>query len=262
MSTPKINSAHAELIGDVNSDRMTSDEEPDMTPHLADPVGVVDSITIVMRSYLSTHHLYAARYAAEDAARREGAHSGSSVFDIGHRAYVMSAVTESIAFLEAAINEIYQDAADEHASYVGGLDQACLRLMAGLWDATDRGRMDVLAKFDLALLFAGQERFDRGSAPYQDAALLVRLRNYLVHYKPEGVSYERPHRLGAALSGKFDGSAFMRDAGNPWFPDRALGAGCANWSWRSARAFTDAFASRMGLTLNYQQANFGDPLPR
>jgi hypothetical protein len=92
-------------------------------------------------------------------------------------------------------------------------------------------------KFDLALVFTGQERFNHGGAPHQDAALLVRLRNYLVHYKPEGVSVALPHKLGEALSGKFPGSGLMQGSGNPWFPDHSLGAGCAMWALRSARAF-------------------------
>ena len=60
---------------------------------------------IVMRNYLSTQHLYAARYAAEDAQAREVA-KGQGVFDVRHRGYVLTAVVESVAFLEAAINEL------------------------------------------------------------------------------------------------------------------------------------------------------------
>lgn len=237
------------------------DGEDTHSVSVEDTVWLSSSIRIVMRNYLSTHHLYAARYAAADARAVESVHSGESRFDIRHRAYVMSAITESVAFLEAAINEIYQDAADEEHSYVGGLSPRCLQLMAGLWNATDKGRMDVLDKFDLALLFAERPRFERGSAPYQDAAVLIRLRNYLVHYKPEGVSADTAHKLGAALQGKFAASVLLSGSGNPWFPDQALSAGCAEWSWRSARALTDAFADQLGLPLNYQRADFGDPLP-
>jgi hypothetical protein len=61
---------------------------------------------IVMRNYLSTQHLYAARYAAEDAQAREVACKGQGVFDVRHRGYVLTAVVESVAFLEAAINEL------------------------------------------------------------------------------------------------------------------------------------------------------------
>ncbi|MFB9907477.1 hypothetical protein [Allokutzneria oryzae] len=61
---------------------------------------------MTMRSYLSTHHLYAARYAAEDARAREADRIGDRPgFDVRHRGHVLCAVIESVAFLEAAINE-------------------------------------------------------------------------------------------------------------------------------------------------------------
>ncbi|MCU1656871.1 MAG: hypothetical protein JWO57_1527, partial [Pseudonocardiales bacterium] len=75
---------------------------------------------VTLRSYLSTQHLYAARYAAEAAqAVEQEDHADPVASFIRHRGHVMSAVTESIAFLEAAINEIFQDAADGDHSYVG-----------------------------------------------------------------------------------------------------------------------------------------------
>jgi hypothetical protein len=221
-----------------------------------------ESVRVTMRNYFSTYHLYAARYSAEAAQEREKSLTGRQpVFDVRHRGLVLGAVTESVAFLEATINEVFQDAADGHQSYVGGLGEACLGLMAALWSATEQGRLEILDKYDLALQFAGQQAFDRGSAPYQDARIVIRLRNYFLHYKPHDVAVDTDHSIGAALKGKFLPNLLMVDSGNPWFPDQALGAGCAEWAWRSTRALSDAFASRIGLRLNYQQADFGDPLP-
>jgi hypothetical protein len=221
-----------------------------------------DSLRVVMRGYLSTHHLYAARYCAEAAQEREAELvGGESVFDLRHRGFILGAVTESVAFLEGAINEVFQDAADTHHSYIGVLEEPCLSLMAALWRATGEGYLEILDKYDLALQFAGQLPFDKGSAPYQDARVLLRLRNYLVHYKPHDVALDSVHSLGEALRGKFPSNQLMVGSDNPWFPDHALGAGCASWAWRSARGLTDAFASRIGLHLNYQ-ADFGDPFPQ
>ena len=116
-------------------------------------------------------------------------------------------------------------------------------------------------KFDLALAFAGQQRFNRGGAPHQDAALLVRLSNYLVHYKPEGVSVDLPHKLGEALAGKFRGSALIRGAVNRGFPYLALGGGGPRWAWGCPRGFADQFSARMDIKFNYAVADFGDALP-
>jgi hypothetical protein len=40
-------------------------------------------------------------------------------------------------------------------------------------------------------------------------------------------------------------------AGNAYFPDFALGYGCASWSVRAALALTDTFASRINVRLGY-----------
>jgi hypothetical protein len=214
-----------------------------------------------MRNYLSTHHLYAARYAAEDAQAVEDNWAGNGVFNIRHRGYVLTAVVESVAFLEAAINELYQDSADSHPSYSGTPAASAVHSMAEVWRSTSEGRFDMFEKYDLTLAFAEQERFVRGAAPFQDAALLVRLRNYAVHYRPEGITHEQPHKLGRQLLGKFAGSVLMKDSGNPWFPDEVLGAGCAGWAWRTSRGFADEFTARMNITFNYDLADFRDALP-
>jgi len=219
--------------------------------------------TVIHRHYLSTHHLYAARYAAHDSTVREAQGGELQPFDIRNRAYVLTAVTASVSFLEAAVNELYQDAADEHPSHVSTLEIQCSRLMAAVWTATERGqRLETLRKYDLALACAGQFDFDRGSQPYQDVALLIRLRNYLIHYRPHDVGGDEESRLGTQLRQRgIAGSILMEGLGNPWFPDHALGAGCAQWAWRAARCFVDEFSSRMGgLRLNYKCADFGDPL--
>jgi hypothetical protein len=178
-----------------------------------------------------------------------------------HQRFVLEAIIESVAFLEAAINEIFQDSGDAHSSYIEGLSEPCRKAMAAVWTATGEGFIETLDKYDLALRLAGHKPFDRASAPYQNVRILIRLRNHLIHYKPQYVSADTPHKLGKALNGKFPANRLMAGSGNPWFPDHALGAGCADWAWRSARYLSDAFATRIGLTLHYQQADYGDPLP-
>lgn len=227
------------------------------------------SATIATRSYLSTHHLYAARYAAEAAAELEAGYTGPRpAFNIRLRGLVLSAVIESVMFLEAAINEVFQDAADNQPGYINQLDARSLKLLTAFWHATNKGRTRTLDKYDWALEVCGHERFDSARSPYQDAALLIDLRNYLVHYRPENIGHGSESNLIKKLSQglsskKFRDNALMPSNGaTAWFPDSALGAGCAEWSWRSARTLVDQFAATTGLILNYQNADFGDPLPR
>ncbi|MDX8142096.1 hypothetical protein SK854_08240 [Lentzea sp. BCCO 10_0061] len=228
---------------------------------LASTVDTALPIKVVMRGYLSTQHLYAARYAAEDAQKLEDQYAGKEPFNMRHRGLVLSAVAESVMFLEAAINEMFQDAADGHHNRLIRLGEGPIMLMAALWEATNSGHMKTLVKYESALRFCGHPPFPYGSAPYQDVKHLVDLRNYLVHYRPEDLAEDRQPKISGGLRGRFPDNRLMAGAANPWFPAHALGAGCAGWAWRSARAFVERFAQTTGVTFNFQIADVGDPLP-
>lgn len=220
------------------------------------------------RVYLSIGHLKNAAHFA----RLTGAIEQHTGFVWGtfkpHEAYAMGAVLSSVAFLEAAVNELYADAADEsHPSeimrsigegYAMELPKDVRGILAGLWN-TDRFRMGArtLEKYEVALTAAGGEEFDRGSQPYQDVALLLKLRNALVHFEPashhEGDA--EPTGLEQKLSGRFAPNALATSPDNPlgsdpllpFLPDKCLGYGCALWALGSSVAFTERFFSRMGL---------------
>ncbi|MFF3633984.1 hypothetical protein [Streptomyces sp. NPDC002250] len=213
----------------------------------------------VTRSYDSFQHLYAAWYLAEDAAQRErDLRSEAFAFDLRHRGYVLSAITESVAFLEGTINEIYADSADGRGAYIDQLPVQFRSRVAEVWGVVG-DRLPILDKYSVAISMADREGFDKGANPYQDASRLIALRNYVVHTKPrEGVSGE-PHRFEKSLRGRFPDNALTQNLTSPWFPDHAFGAGCAQWAWRSARAFVDEFSNRVGLLPLYKVA--GNPLP-
>jgi hypothetical protein len=94
-----------------------------------------------------------------------------SKLDIRHRSYVMGAVLESVAFVEAFINELLQDAADNHPSYVNAMPVSWREAWALLWSETRDGNAPLLLKFQLALIAAGAAPFDRGAPPYQSSEL-------------------------------------------------------------------------------------------
>jgi hypothetical protein len=218
-------------------------------------VALTGSIEVGIRSYLSTHHLYASRYAAEDAQAREESLLREGVrFDMRHRGLVLMAVTEAAFFLEAAINEIFQDVADGNILPFGSLDDDCRGKMSDWWENAEKGRScGTLDKYNAALKAAGKNELSAGAEPYQSAKHLVKLRNSLVHYKPETL-YKVSRRWNVYLK-YFAPNALMSDS-ELSFPDKVLGAGCADWAWRSAKAVTDEFAKRFGITMNYQQVGF------
>ena len=163
--------------------------------------------TLSMRPYLSTHYLWSAQIFAELVREIEDGHEGEvpSLDFNHHRAYVIGAITCSAAFLEAAINEIYVDVVDGHSSYTHELTDEKKKTLSLIWELTEERERNVrvLDKYQLALQHLQLPKFELGRAPYQDAALVFRIRNDLVHFKPETVALGEHSKLEKALAGKF-----------------------------------------------------------
>jgi hypothetical protein len=208
--------------------------------------------TIKLWSRLSKHLIQGAAMSARSAARieEEKRDDSSPRFDPEHRAYVMSAVVMAVSFLEATINELFAQAADGRLK---GLNADATRRLSGCWGLEGFQTLSLLEKFNAAVLLTGNVPFTKGALPYQDVQLLVRLRNALVHYRPEWMTaaseadatVER-RRLEKSLKGKFPINPLIAK-GNPFWPDKCLGYGCAKWAVESAVKFADEFFSRMGL---------------
>lgn len=217
-------------------------------------------ITPATRVYYSSYHLWAARHFARLAKDIEDAHTGSPTFNITHRSYVTGSILSSVGFLDATINELFQDTVDRHESYINTLDADCTRKLVGLWQASEGSSVadwSTLDKYQTALLCCAGEIFDKGGNPYQDAKLVTRLRNTLVHYRPK----TRRADSGDfdALKHKFPPNRLMSGSGNAYFPDHCLGAGCAQWAVEAACTFTDDFFGRIGVEPNYQLVDFLSP---
>ena len=211
-----------------------------------------------MRAYFSAYHLWAAKDFASKSHVIESAYTGPSRFDIEHRALVIASIVEAAAFLESAINELYVDCIDDHPSYIKALSAPAIAALSAQWadwHKNGRATQPTLEKFDAALRCAGIVPFNQGIAPFQGAYDVLRLRNALVHYTPESVPSDKSHRFDA-LRSRFPENALMRNAGNPYFPDKCLGAGCANWCITSVLAFADDFYAQLKLRPNYQVSNF------
>jgi len=200
----------------------------------------------LIRSYFSTRLLWAAFRATDDAAAIETTDAGHEpTFDVTHNGFVLSAIVLSGAFLEAAVNEFFQDAHDEHLppdGYLAPLPRRAIRGMAAVWRGTKDGRrLSTIEKWQLMLVLAEKEPLEDGRAPYQYAALVFDLRNIIVHYRPEALAMDEvfPHRLETRLRGKFAPNALWAGASDPWWPNHCLGHGCARWAVTSVVAFAD-----------------------
>jgi hypothetical protein len=173
-----------------------------------------------------------------------------------HRSSVIAAITSAVGFLEASINELFASAKHDNLEVGGRLPTDERKILSEAREMVDTNRL--LDRFQLCLMTLGKPILDRGSQPHQDAQLLVSLRNELVHYKPVWREGGIPNAIGGGkvsvgLSQKgFPLHPFTRE-GNPFFPDRCLGAACAAWARDAAVALSDEFFRRLGVLPVYDR---------
>lgn len=213
-------------------------------------------------NFVTTARLMAKRAAAAER-DRSGEVPTASEF-VEHRSYVLSGIVASVAFLEAAINEVFQDAedGDPWSYYLEPVGSPAIETLAAIWRGTGDGRrLQILEKWQTFLLVAGFDQLDKGADPYQQAALLIGLRNALVHYKAENWISGKAHKLEEQLADKFPPNPLVESAvleDDPtnsvaWWPELCLGAGCAEWAAQSASAFVRTVLNRTKLDLPCQQ---------
>lgn len=218
----------------------------------------IGHVRFSIRSYYSPRLLWTAQHHAELAGEIERTLAGDTPFSIEHHGYVLSSIIASVAFLEAVVNELFQDAADERAgpdAFITPLSEDCRRLMAALWRSTREGfRLGPIERYEMLLAFAGAPSLNRGGQVYEDAKAAIALRDKLVHFRPEDQSAEdEAHAMERRLRGKFPENALMARAGNAWWPDHALGQGAAVWTHRSVKALADHVSDAIGIEPNYRR---------
>jgi len=159
---------------------------------------MVGPVRVSIRHYYSPRLLWTAQHHSELAGELEEALAGKTPFSIEHHGYVLSSIITSVAFLEAMINELFQDAADDHApadGYVTPLSEECRRTMAEVWAITRGGRISALEKYDSLLRSARAPLLDRKSDIVKDAGAAIDLRNRLIHFRPEDRSVDDSHAM-------------------------------------------------------------------
>lgn len=229
--------------------------------------GVESMYNIAFRTYYSIQHLKSCYLLIEESQKIEK--SSLTVIDGNERAelcsknvaFVTGAIFSIIAFLEASINELLSDISnnDDRVKVIPTDNKKAIKT---LWDKEgkhDLEKWSVLKKYQKTLELLGKEKFDEASMEFDNLSILVELRNTLMHFKPEWNSIHSPylsenenqHKLTSKLEGKFELSIFFRSTGNPFFPDKCMGYGCAEWALRNTVLFVDEFYRRIGIKANY-----------
>lgn len=212
-------------------------------------------MTVKSRNYFSIPYLCgAARYARESLALELSKPTDDRA--LLHRAYVVSAITNAAAALEAMINEAFADASESEGGCVQGLPIESRSKLAAMWAVPKTSKFAILDKFDVAHLLITGQGLDHSHHRWRNASWVVRLRNEFVHFEPSWQqhgerSQKEQGKIERGLKGVFAENA-MAGTGNPFFPDKLLGYGCAEWSVRSVLGFADNFWASIGCQPPYQ----------
>lgn len=189
------------------------------------------------RVNLSGPHLLSAASFSRRVGDLEAAHAGKEFGEFWNDIFANATATvfASVAALESYANELFID----HEKVFPELKS---EVMAKLWELYEQ--KPPLEKFDLALLLKSQGSFDRGATPYQDVAALAKLRNGLVHFKPEWFSEQEEHaKLSATLRHRATLSPFFQPT-EPLFPRGWASHATAVWVVRSVFDFIVEFERR------------------
>ncbi len=218
--------------------------------------------SIGVRDYITSQHLWTARREAWLCRKREDqlVNDNDGNLDRRHRSHAITAVFSAVAFLEAFINAPWQDAAHskrgEYTAYTGGIPDDALAIMRELWIGKEQAErmLSLLSKFQVALVCAGHERINEGAEPFQSAYVLQDLRDFIVHFKPETHWTDEDIKFVRKLRRKITAERENRQPiGHPWFPNKALGAGCADWACKTSIDFARTWHDRIGLASDFDE---------
>jgi hypothetical protein len=204
-----------------------------------------DTAAAKVKHHFSKQHLIAARLFSDLSEQAETKAGATEEDRRSHRAYVTGAVVFSVAFLEASINELYLQAVDGDRTALSGLTDQQTAVLAELWQTVEQRQL--LSKYQIVLAACGARRFDQGAEPFQGTDALIKIRNALIHYRPEWDDDLDDHKkIRDRLGNRFGPNPFA-GAGTLWFPHQCLGAGCATWSADQAALFMTDFCQRLNL---------------
>lgn len=179
-----------------------------------------------------------------------------------HEVFILNSVLSSVAFLESAINELHADATDEEYSSVDEKHGTLLMTIGRQWRNTKNfDRAPMLTKYQTILAIAGQPGFEDGDQAFANVRILTEIRNHLMHYTREWVVIRNRRAPGdepESTADYFEKVLHKKFAINPlagknvpFFPDKCLGHGCAEWAIVNSIIFTDEFFRRLGLPVLY-----------
>jgi len=166
-----------------------------------------------------------------------------------HRGLVSATVMYCAAAMETEAAEICTYGPGAHLGS-NGIIHSAQQFLLPLAEFVER--QGTLSRFELILHVLKHAPLDKGSEPYRSAALVIRLRNEITHYKSKWGQDMEPLKFFKSLKKlRHKPPPFMPSNTN-FFPHQCLSADCAAWAVTSTVAFLDAVYDRLGVASRFE----------
>lgn len=172
-----------------------------------------------------------------------------------HKIYVVNSILSSTAFLEASINEFYQEIYDGNDTYIKKLKPIHVDRLNYHWETTELRNQSayILDKYQSALEFCEKEIFDKGRRHYSNAKRSIRLRNELTHFKPEFNNANKPHKILTRFNAKLFRNPLFGTSDDIYTLNKILSHKTATWITKAYEDFVDAFFEKFEIRPNYKR---------
>ena len=175
-----------------------------------------------------------------------------------HQANVIGSVLFSVLYLESTINEFYINVTD-YIDFNSDKKAKNKKIINEFWNSGKFVNFSILEKYQYALILMDCDKFNVTVSPYQNINILISLRNYLVHYKPDWVELKNDENnkvqivnLEKKLIGKFDINKIAK-VYNDFFPNKYLGYGCTEWAISNSIQFVNDFYNKLDSEYIYKE---------
>jgi hypothetical protein len=203
-------------------------------------------IMLRQKSAFSVQHMMAAARFSRMCGEIETANQGKPLGEFyDHQiACVSATVMLSIASLESNINEYLSEPNLLLSDLPGKSKLYVLELIES---------KPILEKYQYVLSSRCKQKYPTGEPPYQDVDALVKLRNAMVHFKPEWHDKQVLHKkIESRLKGRFEINPFIGKNG-VFFPQQCMSYGCTKWAVSTAVNFMRNFSKRAEVPFRFEK---------
>lgn len=221
----------------------------------------MDSAYATVRYTFTAQFVEAAAAFVRKANAIEDGYSGGLTDELRaeHRGFISTAIMQCAAALETEANELCVYGPGSHLGS-NGTDRVAQAFLAPLADVVDS--LDTLSRYKVVLHLLKKPPLNPGCEPYQSAALLVRLRNEITHYKSRWGKEMSRSKLFASLEGLGHRAPPFTQPNQNFFPNRCLGAECGAWAVKSTVAFLDHIYAALGVPSRFDPYRLRLSVPR